>query len=209
MLKGNQTGKGSLEVICGPMFAGKSEELIRRLRRAQIAKQRVAVFKHSIDDRYDAQSVTSHNGTKLKAHATESSSEILEIVSKNNYNVIGIDEVQFYSSDIIDTIQILCDRGVRVIVAGLDLDYKRVPFGPTPTLLALANSVTKLSAICTECGKEAYYSKRIVNDSNNDSVILVGAEEGHVARCRPCYLNPDDSFQSSQNQSENQWQKQA
>lgn len=208
MSKRNQSGNGSLEVICGPMFAGKSEELIRRLKRAEIAKQRVAVFKHSIDDRYDASNVTSHNGTKLKAHATESGSDILDIVSKNNYNIVGIDEVQFYGDDIIQTIQTLTDHGVRVIVAGLDLDHRRVPFGPTPTLLALANSVTKLSAICTECGKEAHYSKRVAHASNNE-VVLVGAEESHVARCRPCYLDQSEPLQPGHNQSESIWQKQA
>lgn len=178
---------GSLEVICGPMFAGKSEELIRRLRRAQIAQQRVAVFKHSIDTRYDQSDVMSHNGTRLKAHATDDSAAILAIVTNENYSVVGIDEIHFYSPAIIDTIRALTDNGVRVIVAGLDLDYRRNPFGIIPTLLAIANTVTKLTAICTNCGKDAYYSRRML--ASSDAQVLVGAQESYTAQCRSCYLD--------------------
>ena len=185
-----QIRAGSLEVICGPMFSGKSEELIRRLRRAKIAKQRVVVFKHKIDDRYHDTYVTSHNGTQLHAYATPDCTEILTIVKKEHYTVVGIDEVQFYSPEIIDTICTLIEWGIRVVAAGLDLDFRGVPFGPTPILLALADSVSKLRAICTLCGKEAHFSQRLINDKPakfNDPIILIGGEDTHAARCRTCY----------------------
>lgn len=180
---------GSLEVICGPMFSGKSEELIRRLRRAKIAQQRVAVFKHAIDNRYNDTNITSHNGTTLDAHATNNSSLILDIVQQEHYTVVGIDEVQFYSNDIITVICSLVDAQIRVIVAGLDLDFRGVPFGPTPTLLALADLVTKLCAICTLCGNDAHFSQRIpsTTTSTNKEIIMVGGTQNYVARCRACY----------------------
>jgi thymidine kinase len=180
---------GSLEVICGPMFSGKSEELIRRLRRAKIAQQRVAVFKHAIDDRYNLSAITSHNGTKLDAHPTSNGFTILDIVKQKDYTVVGVDEVQFYTNDIIAAICSLIDWNVRVIVAGLDLDFRGVPFGPTPTLLALADSVTKLRAICTLCGNDAHFSQRLSshNPSRENSVVMVGGADTYVARCRDCY----------------------
>ncbi len=184
---------GSLEVICGPMFSGKSEELIRRLRRAKIAKQRVIVFKHAIDDRYNAACVTSHNGTKIDAHATSNGSTILDIVKKEDYTVVGIDEIQFYAHDIIAIVCTLIEWQVRVIVAGLDLDARGTPFGPTPTLLALADSVIKLRAICTLCGNDAHFSQRINHQTESsapdisNNIIQVGGTDSYVARCRDCY----------------------
>ncbi len=181
---------GILEVICGPMFSGKSEELIRRLRRAKIAKQKVAVFKHAIDDRYDLAYVTSHNGTKLNAHATDNGAHLLAKVQQEGYAVVGIDEIQFYTDDIVATICTLVNDGVRVVVAGLDLDFRGVPFGPMPTLLAIADSITKLKAICTKCGKDAHYTQRLIDDKPakyTDPVILVAAQESYDARCRNCY----------------------
>jgi thymidine kinase len=187
----NYKRTGSLEVICGPMFSGKSEELIRRLRRAQIAQQRVIVFKHAIDDRYNATCVTSHNGATIDAHATHDHATILDIVQKEDYAVVGIDEIQFYESSIIATVCALLKHKVRVIVAGLDLDHRGIPFGPTPILLALADSVSKLCAICTLCGSDAHFSQRIHTTpslaNSPHEIIQVGGTESYVARCRDCY----------------------
>ena len=190
-----QSRKGSLEIICGSMFSGKSEELIRRLRRAKIAKQNVVVFKPAIDNRYNTTSVTSHNGTKIDAYATSSSSAILEIIKKEDYSVVGIDEIQFYTHDIIAIIGALLEQQLRIIVAGLDLDFRGAPFGPTPTLLALADSVSKLRAICTACGNDAHFSQRLSLNNNpvdqsdiaQKDLIMVGSTEAYVARCRDCY----------------------
>lgn len=183
-------GTGSLEVICGPMFSGKSEELIRRLRRAKIAKQKVAVFKHALDNRTDLVNITSHNGNSIQAHATDISQNILKNVVVHNYSVVGIDEVQFFDNDIITTICTLIDSGIRVIVAGLDLDFRGMPFGPIPTLLAIADKITKLQSICTSCGNDAHFTQRLVNNQPakfDDPIILIGAQEAYDARCRSCY----------------------
>jgi Thymidine kinase len=183
-------GSGSLEVICGPMFSGKSEELIRRLRRAKIAKQKVAVFKHALDDRSDLVNVTSHNGNSIQAHATDVTATILQKVIDHDYSVVGIDEVQFFNTDIITTICTLINSGVRVIVAGLDLDFRGMPFGPIPTLLAIADKITKLQSICTNCGNDAHFTQRLVNNQPakfDDPIILIGAQEAYDARCRSCY----------------------
>lgn len=182
--------KGKLEVICGPMFSGKSEELIRRMRRAKIAKQRVAVFKPSIDNRYSLEHVTSHDGSKIAAYPIENISSIVERVQQDNITVVGIDEVQFCADAIIPTICTLVNAGKRVIVAGLNLDFRGVPFGPMPTLLAIADSITKLHAICTHCGNEAHFTQRMVNNkpaNYDDPIILIGAQEAYDARCRDCY----------------------
>ena len=184
------TCAGKLEVICGPMFSGKSEELIRRLRRAKIAKQRVAVFKPALDNRYAAEQVVSHNGMALDAYATDIPEDIIKHVSNNAIDVVGIDEVQFFTTNIISVICKLVDSGKRVIAGGLDLDFRGVPFGPIPTLLAVADSITKLQSICTCCGKDAHFSQRLVNGKPakfNDPIILVGAQEAYQARCRGCY----------------------
>lgn len=184
------THKGSLEVVCGPMFSGKSEELMRRLRRAKIARQNVLTFKHFYDNRHSLTYVVSHDGNKLEAEPLTAVSDILALVTKQEITVIGIDEVQFFPNDIIPVICQLVQHGKRVIVAGLDLDFRGVPFGCMPTLMAIADKVTKLQAICTECGVDAHFTQRLVNGKParyNDPIILIGAQEAYEARCRGCY----------------------
>lgn len=181
---------GSLEVICGPMFSGKSEELIRRLRRATIAKQKTGVFKHSLDNRSSLRSVVSHNGTALEAFATHTPQAISVLAEDNDIAVIGIDEVQFFDNTIISVICTMVNKGKRVIVAGLDTDFRGVPFGPMPTLLSIADAVVKLQAICTECGDNAIFTQRLVDGRParyDDPIILIGAQEAYQARCRGCY----------------------
>jgi thymidine kinase len=182
---------GSLEVICGPMFSGKSEELIRRLRRAKIAKQSVAVFKPAIDNRYATEQVMSHNGSSIEALPIDSSDVIYHYVAHHQINVVGIDEVQFFDKHILNIICKLIDEGKRVIAGGLDLDFRSIPFGPMPTLLAIADKITKLQAICCVCGKDAPLTQRLVNNEParfSDPIILVGAQEAYQARCRSCYV---------------------
>ena len=183
--------KGSLEVICGPMFSGKSEELIRRLRRANIAKQSIAVFKPELDTRRGVNRVTSHNGSAMEARPISDLKDILTHVTEHNVQVIGIDEVQFFPNGIIEVICTLVDAGKRVIAGGLDLDFRGVPFGPIPTLLAVADDITKLRSICTICCKDAHFTQRLVNNAParfDDPIILLGAEEAYQARCRTCYI---------------------
>ncbi len=180
---------GSLEVICGSMFSGKSEELIRRVRRSQIAQLAAIVFKHRIDDRTTIEYIHSHSGDKLKAIALDNSSEIYNYIF-DELDVIGIDEVQFFGDEIIPLIFDLVDAGKRVIVAGLDLDFRGVPFGPMSKLLALANNVTKLNAVCLICSEDAHFSQRLINGKPaqfDDPIIFIGAEESYQARCRKCY----------------------
>jgi len=182
--------KGSLEVVCGPMFSGKSDELIRRMRRAKIAKQRVIVFKHRIDNRYAVSHVASHDGTTIEAHAVNSVQEIESLVHQGLFDVLGFDEVQFFPSDIVPLICSYVQEGIRVVAAGLDLDFRGVPFGSMPTLLAMADTVHKLQAICSICGQEAHFTQRLVNGNPakyDDPIILVGAQEAYQARCRDCY----------------------
>lgn len=183
--------KGSLEVICGPMFSGKSEELIRRVRRAKIARQKVMTFKHRLDDRHCIEYVVSHDGNKVETYPIDRVEKILELVlTQEEVQVIGIDEAQFFSQDIIPIICQLVDSGKRIIVAGLDLDFRAIPFSSMPILLAIADQVTKLQAICTECGDNASLSQRLVNGvpaKFNDPIILPGAQESYQARCRDCY----------------------
>lgn len=184
------TEAGRLEIICGPMFSGKTEELIRRLRRALIAKQHVMVFKHCLDDRFCFDHLTSHAGDKLEAQPIDTPERLLEIAQKGNADVVGIDEVQFFPASIIYVIDELVTQGKRVVASGLDLDFRCVPFGPMPTLLAIANEVIKLKAICSICGSEACYSQRLINGhpaKHDDPVIFIGAEESYQARCRQCY----------------------
>lgn len=181
---------GSLEVICGSMFSGKSEELIRRLHRAQWAQLNVAVFKHFFDNRKSNEHIVSHNGTKLPAYALRNPQDIF-MHNTSEMHVVGIDEVQFFSQDIIPIICALIDHGKRVIVAGLDLDFRGKPFGCMPTLLALADSITKLKAICIVCGQDAHFTQRLVNGNParaQDPLILVGAQEAYQARCRVCHV---------------------
>lgn len=186
-----QKNKGLLEVICGPMFSGKSEELIRRLRRASIAKQKIAVFKPHIDERRGIDRVTSHNGSAIEAQPIERVADILRYVADNSVKVIGIDEVQFFPQEIINIICKLVEMEKRVIVGGLDLDFRGIPFGPIPTLLAIADDITKLRSICTECCSDAHFTQRLVNNrpaNFDDPIIQIGAEEAYQARCRSCYI---------------------
>lgn len=184
--------KGSVELICGSMFSGKSEELIRRIRRAEYAKLSVQVFKPVIDNRYSQTSVVSHNGASVQAVPVESASNILQLV-KPETDVIGIDEVQFFDDQIIEVVQYLADQGYHVICAGLDLDFRGEPFGSMPVLMAMAETVTKLQAICVQCGSPASRTQRLINGkpaSYNEPVILVGASESYEPRCRHCHEVP-------------------
>jgi len=184
------THKGSLEVICGPMFSGKSEELIRRLRRAQIARQHVLTCKHSLDDRYMIECIISHDGNKLEAEAIENVDDILRLGMNKKIEVIGIDEVQWFDKKIVSIICDLIETGKRVIVAGYELDFRARPVGPMPLLLSIADKVTKLQAICTICGKDANLTQRLVNNKPakyDDPDIVVGGAEGYQARCRSCH----------------------
>ncbi|MAS34214.1 MAG: thymidine kinase [Anaerolineaceae bacterium] len=182
---------GYIEVICGSMFCGKTEELIRRIRRATIAKQKVQVFKHRLDNRYEGVAkVTSHTGQHLEAQHISHSSELLPLVAPET-TVVAVDEVQFFDDNIIDVIQELASREIRVIVAGLDLDFRGEPFGTMPEILCLAEEVTKLRAICVVCGEPASRTQRLVNGEPahyDDPIILVGAEESYEARCRQHHI---------------------
>lgn len=185
-----RNSKGSLEVICGSMFSGKSEELIRRLKRAELARLSVITFKPSIDHRNGTHHVSSHNGNKVCAIPVEDPTLIIGAVQTST-DVVGIDEVQFFPFNIINVVCALVDQGKRVIVAGLDLDFRGVPFGSMPTFMAIADSVTKLKAICMECGSEAHFTQRLVNGMParcDDPIIMVGAQEHYQARCRRCHI---------------------
>jgi len=180
------TYQGHIEVICGSMFSGKTEELLRRVKRAQIAKQKVQVFKPKIDNRYSEDHVQSHDATRISSQVISHVQEILDLV-EDNTRVVGIDEAQFFSKDIVEVANKLAYRGIRVIVAALDMDFRGVPFGAIPDLLAIAEQVTKLAAVCTICGGTASRSQRIIgisDQTNNDDQILVGATESYEARCR-------------------------
>lgn len=178
--KGRRTGW--VEVICGCMFSGKTEELIRRLRRARIADLRVEVFKPLIDTRYDASSIVSHDTTSLIATPIERSEQLLDLHPETS--VVGVDEAQFFDEKLPDICHQLALRGVRVIVAGLDMDYRGRPFGPMPQLLATAEYVTKVHAICVHCGNLATHSYRL---SAEEEVVLLGEKERYEPRCRACY----------------------
>lgn len=174
--------RGSIEVVCGSMFSGKTEELIRRMKRAQFAKQRVEIFKPSIDVRYSEQDVVSHDHNVIPSTPVESSQSILLLAGDND--VVGIDEAQFFDMGIIDVCTQLANRGVRVIVAGLDMDFKGVPFGPIPALMAVADDVYKTHAICVSCGDLAYVSHRLVQ---SDKRVLLGETDSYEPLCRRCY----------------------
>jgi thymidine kinase len=177
---------GSIEVICGSMFSGKTDELIRRLVRAKIAKQKVQVFKPAIDVRYAVEKVTSHAGADFDAMPIENSAEIKTKLEPDT-TVVGIDEAQFMDDGIIEVVQQLAERGVRVLVAGLDMDFRGEPFGPMPILMSKAERVDKLHAICMVCGDEASRTQRLVNGKParyDDPVVIVGASELYEARCR-------------------------
>ncbi|MBL7164003.1 MAG: thymidine kinase [Anaerolineales bacterium] len=177
---------GSLEIVTGSMFCGKTEELIRRLRRASIAKQQVQVFKPAIDDRYAEKKVASHNGMVFDAIPVRNAAEIIENLHEGT-TVVAIDETQFFNAEIIDIVQDLAERGLRVIVAGLDMDFRGEPFGPMPMLMSKAERVDKLHAICMVCGELASRTQRLVDGSParyDDPVVIVGADEMYEARCR-------------------------
>lgn len=177
---------GWLEIICGSMFSGKSEELIRRVRRAQFAKQEVKVFKPVIDNRYSEEEVVSHNGTAIICKPIASSIEIFEYISEKT-DVIAVDEVQFFDEHIRDVLTLLANQGYRVIVAGLDQDFRGEPFSVVPQLVAIAELVTKLQAVCSVCGSPASRTQRLINGkpaSYHDPIILVGASESYEPRCR-------------------------
>ena len=179
---------GWLEVICGPMFSGKSEEMIRRLRRAEIAGQRVVIFKPVIDDRYDAADVVSHAGARMRAVPVTSPGEVA--TRANGFDVVGMDEIQFFDEGIVEVALELAERGVRVVAAGLDQDFRRLPFGPMPELLSHAEFVDKLQAVCHRCGGPATTTQRLVDGRPapySGETVVVGAAEQYEARCRGCH----------------------
>ncbi|WP_352405302.1 thymidine kinase [Petrimonas sp.] len=175
--------KGRIEVICGSMFSGKTEELLRRLRRAKIARQKVEIFKPAIDVRYSQEEVVSHDKNSILSTPVEHSSNILLLASE--VEVVGVDEAQFFDKGLTDVCQQLADQGIRVIVAGLDMDFKRIPFGPMPALCAIADDVTKVHAICVRCGSLASYSHRIVA---GEKQVMLGEMHEYQPLCRKCYL---------------------
>ncbi len=193
--------RGNIELICGSMFSGKTEELIRRTRRAVIAKQEVQVFKPTIDTRYHLENVTSHNGMNFEAQPVSSAKEILTALNPNT-TVVAIDEVQFFDQEIVEVCELLAEQGKRVICAGLDMDFRGIPFGPIPDLLARAEEVRKLQAICVICGGNASRTQRLIEGKPaafDDPVVLVGAAEVYEARCRRCHevLPPGNSNRAS------------
>ena len=186
--------QGQVEVVCGSMFSGKTEELMRRLKRAQYAKQKIQVFKPVIDQRYSTEHVQSHDANRILSTPVSSAKEILERVDDNT-RVVGIDEAQFFDDTLVDVAQKLAYRGTRVICAGLDMDFRGQPFGPMPKLLAIAEQVTKLSAVCVVCGAPATRSQRLISASFEPATesaavneqVLVGAHDYYEARCRFCH----------------------
>lgn len=175
--------KGWIEVVCGSMFSGKTEELIRRLKRAQIANLRVEIFKPKTDVRYDAKDIVSHDGIRIPSTPVNEAKEILNLV--NNIDVIGVDEAQFFDVEIVQVVNALAIKGSRVIVAGLDMDFNRAGFGPMPELLSNADYITKLHAICVVCGDTANYSYR---KTASEEQILLGEKDLYEPRCRSCYF---------------------
>lgn len=178
------SGKGWIEVVCGSMFSGKTEELIRRLKRAQIAHQTVEIFKPSVDKRYDLIDIVSHDASRITSTPVDSSQAILLLGS--GIDVIGVDEAQFFDAELPYVLEKLANRGTRVIVAGLDMDFEGKPFGPMPALLARAEFITKLHAICVQCGDIANFSYRKTADKNQ---VLLGEKETYEPRCRMCYYH--------------------
>ncbi len=182
--QGKSKHAGWIEVICGSMFSGKTEELIRRLNRARLAKQKLEIFKPSVDTRYHESNVVSHDENEIRSTPVQFANDILLLAGESD--VIGIDEAQFFDESLVDVCQKLARMGKRVIIAGLDMDFEGKPFGPLPALLATAEFVTKVHAICMQCGSLASYSYRLV--PNNDQVML-GQKEEYEARCRSCFID--------------------
>lgn len=177
-----QLNRGSIEVICGSMFSGKTEELIRRLRRAEIAKFTVEIFKPAIDTRYDDKAIVSHDLNSIQSTPVNSSESILLL--SNNVQVVGIDEAQFFDDELPSVCVKLAAKGVRVIVAGLDMDFMGQPFGPMPNLMAIAEYVTKVQAVCVQCGNAASHSYRKIENENQ---VMLGEKESYEPRCRICF----------------------
>lgn len=175
--------RGRIEVICGSMFSGKTEELIRRLKRANFAKQKVEIFKPALDTRYSNEEVVSHDHNAIQSTPVDSSASIL--LFSSNIDVVGIDEAQFFDDGLVDICNQLADNGVRVIIAGLDMDFKRIPFGPIPALCAIADEVTKVHAICVKCGNLAYASHRI---TKSEKRVLLGEKDTYEPLCRRCFM---------------------
>ncbi len=180
---GGSRKRGSIEVIAGSMFSGKTEELIRRLKRAKLANQQVEIFKPKIDVRYSNREVVSHDARTIQSTPVETASSILLLTS--DVEVVGIDEAQFFDDALVDVCNKLADSGVRVIVAGLDMDFKGIPFGPMPGLLAIAEEVTKVHAICMRCGSLASYSFRL---ADSDKKVLLGEKDNYEPLCRECFV---------------------
>lgn len=180
-LAGEAHRPGRIEVVCGSMFSGKTEELIRRLKRAEFAKQRVEIFKPALDTRYSEIEVVSHDRNSIMSTPVDSSSSILLLSS--DIDVVGIDEAQFFDDGLVAVCNELANKGIRVIVAGLDMDFKGVPFGPIPALCAIADEVTKVHAICVRCGALAYVSHRLVN---NEKRVMLGEQAEYEPLCREC-----------------------
>lgn len=195
-LNGERRRQGRIEVICGSMFSGKTEELIRRMKRAKFAKQKVEIFKPSIDTRYSDEDVVSHDKTAIHSTPIDSSGNILLLAS--DIEVVGIDEAQFLDEGLVDVCNQLANNGVRVIVAGLDMDFKGIPFGPIPALLAIADEVTKVHAICVKCGALAYVSHRLVE---NDHRVLLGEQQEYEPLCRDCYQKSLKTEQATSSES--------
>ena len=184
-----QYREGWIEVISGCMFAGKTEELIRRIKVLEFAKKKIAVFKPNIDNRYEVDSIVSHAGSSTSCFAISKANEIFDHMN-DSYDVIAIDEVQFFDKEIVDICDYFADHGKRVMVAGLDMDFRGVPFGVMPELFTHAEFVTKLTAVCSKCGAPATRSQRLINGlpaKYDDPIILVGASEQYEARCRHCH----------------------
>ncbi len=181
-LEKNKIRKGSIEIICGSMFSGKTKELIRRIERAKIAKQNVMICKPSIENRYDKDKVVSHDMKAIDCIAVGDATDIIELCK--NKDVVGIDEAQFFNNNLVDVCNHLANRGVRIIIAGLDMDYEGNPFEPIPQLMSIAEDVTKVRAICIQCGDLANYSYRLVDEDNQ---ILLGEKKEYEARCRICF----------------------
>jgi thymidine kinase len=192
-LTGEKHRPGRIEVVCGSMFSGKTEELIRRLRRAKFAHQKVEIFKPAIDVRYSEEDVVSHDQNHITSTPIDSSASILLLSS--DIDVVGIDEAQFFDAGLVDVCNELAYRGVRVIIAGLDMDYKGVPFGPMPALCAIADDVTKVHAICVRCGSLAYVSHRKVA---NDRRVLLGETGEYEPLCRECYQKALENEKTSE-----------
>ena len=182
IISGESRRRGRIEVVCGSMFSGKTEELIRRMKRAKVARQKVEIFKPSIDTRYSEEDVVSHDQQHIPSTPVDSSAALLLLAG--DIDVVGIDEAQFFDQGLVAVCNELANRGVRVIVAGLDMDFKGEPFGPMPALCAVADDVTKVHAICVKCGALAYLSHRLVS---NDRRVLLGEKDEYEPLCRECY----------------------